>query len=394
MMSNVFSDGRFPFELRSPSRSLARPSSESIRKNQQPTHYSSSSKWESAEETVEQRHISLISRTDDGTKGADGSQPKGFISTMKRNSLNVTSTVRNDNSGEDESGDRETGEKTAGTEEKRPTERRTKVKTKKAGETPESATSNRTEEPKEEAPKPAPMDVVLLLDGSSSITERVFKEQMLQFCREFAKQMGVSRKGNHLALVQFAGHCRTELGLTDYFNPKKLEEAISMVRYLNGGTRLGGALLYTQKKVMASARREPTIVNKVLVVVTDGASEDDVATPAKALRDDNVKIVVVGVGPAIVRQQLETVADGPQNVYAVEEFAQLNEALVGQLKANICEKTLKDEKGNEKDEEETEEQAENQPQSVRALTDAKMGKTKDETKSRRIFSEEQTFREF
>uniref|UniRef100_A0A183CRY9 VWFA domain-containing protein n=1 Tax=Globodera pallida TaxID=36090 RepID=A0A183CRY9_GLOPA len=162
---------------------------------------------------------------------------------------------------------------------------------------------------------------------------------MLPFCREFAKQMGVTRSGNHLALVQFSGYCRTEFGLTGYFNPERLEEAISMVRYMNGGTRLGQALDYTLKRVMNASRKgPPTTVNKAVVVVTDGASEDDVASPAKALRNDNVQIVVVGVGSGIVQEQLELVADGPANVYTVEDFAQLNKALAGRLKAKICEK--------------------------------------------------------
>uniref|UniRef100_A0A914HZC2 VWFA domain-containing protein n=1 Tax=Globodera rostochiensis TaxID=31243 RepID=A0A914HZC2_GLORO len=325
----------------------------------------------------------------DGKTG--GGQPKGFVSTMKRNSLNATKTVRNSREC-DENGDEDAanvGETETKAVEKAEPKRKRKVESKK----PRPERSFR-EEAEEGALPPPPMDVVLLLDGSSSITGTVFKGQMLPFCREFAKQMGVTRSGNHLALVQFSGYCRTEFGLTDYFNPERLEEAISIVCYMNGGTRLGRALDYTLKRVMnASSRKEPPItVNKAVVVVTDGASEDDVASPAKALRNDNVQIVVVGVGSGIVQEQLELVADGPANVYTVEDFAQLNKALVGRLKAKICEKVVEEEEEEEKEAEEKEEEDKKEQIHVppAAPMDAKGTQTpkkpKDETTSKTIHS--------
>jgi hypothetical protein len=63
------------------------------------------------------------------------------------------------------------------------------------------------------------MDVVLLLDGSGSITKPTFDDDVLAFARRFARFLKVSADGNHLGIVQFSHHFRQELPLDRYTDP-------------------------------------------------------------------------------------------------------------------------------------------------------------------------------
>ena len=78
-------------------------------------------------------------------------------------------------------------------------------------------------------------------------------------------------------------------------------------------------------------------VPRVLVVLTDGKSKDDVTGPAKALHDMDVRVMAVGVGPYLDVKQLHAVASDPkeEHVFTAGSFSSL-EKVIKKVEKEIC----------------------------------------------------------
>jgi hypothetical protein len=61
-----------------------------------------------------------------------------------------------------------------------------------------------------------PIDVVFVLDGSSSITQTVFDIQVLGFVKNFASDLSVSENWHRLGVVQYGAYARNEFTLGRY----------------------------------------------------------------------------------------------------------------------------------------------------------------------------------
>lgn len=111
-------------------------------------------------------------------------------------------------------------------------------------------------------------------------------------------------------------------------------KAIDNATYLKGGTLTGKALNYAKVELFDKTGRQG--VPKVLIVMTDGKSTDDVVAPAKALSDANITVFAIGVGRNYDMQQLQQIASKPEMKYALtSDFNRLND-LYTSIRDDAC----------------------------------------------------------
>lgn len=90
-----------------------------------------------------------------------------------------------------------------------------------------------------------------------------------------------------------------------------------------------------RNQVLANLGQRDNLTN-IVVVVTDGQSQDDVRVPSRRLRDMNVTIVSVGVGCCYNILGLKEMATDPDNGHVFDtSFTALN-TVVGSLRERIC----------------------------------------------------------
>ncbi len=77
-------------------------------------------------------------------------------------------------------------------------------------------------------------------------------------------------------------------------------------------------------------------VDNVVVVLTDGRSDDDPKGPADMLRARGVKTLAVGITDRIDKRQLESIAGKTDTVFQVREFSRLNRRLKNAITSQIC----------------------------------------------------------
>lgn len=131
-------------------------------------------------------------------------------------------------------------------------------------------------------------------------------------------------------------------------DPFQLDWAIQRVTYLSGATNTGAALRFTLMEGFQGARGGD--VPKVVIVVTDGQSQDEVAEAAQLLKDAHVTIFAVGVTNLVNVHQLHQVysrgiygewrdvqiASNPVRVLTVEGWDQLDSVLADSLMWDMC----------------------------------------------------------
>ncbi|MCH7732972.1 MAG: VWA domain-containing protein [Candidatus Marinimicrobia bacterium] len=139
------------------------------------------------------------------------------------------------------------------------------------------------------------IDIILVLDISSSMLAEDFKPNRLEAAKVTAREFIENRKGDRIGLVVFAGESYIQCPLTiDYDVLKSLLDQVTIIDEQHDGTAIGMALAHSLNRLRGSHTK-----SKVIVLLSDGsnnAGELDPITASGFARDYGVKIYTVGVG--------------------------------------------------------------------------------------------------
>lgn len=145
-----------------------------------------------------------------------------------------------------------------------------------------------------------------------------------------ARVFTISRSYTRFAVVVYSSRSTKIFGFNRYTNRGSLLRVIGRVRYTGGGTKTGYALSYTYQTVLRFSRRK----TKVLVVMTDGRSYDNVKRPARILRRRGIRILSFGVGKRYSMKQLLQMSSSRRDVFTAD-FRNLGSA-VRLIKRKAC----------------------------------------------------------
>uniref|UniRef100_A0A8D2CMC5 Collagen alpha-1(XX) chain n=1 Tax=Sciurus vulgaris TaxID=55149 RepID=A0A8D2CMC5_SCIVU len=184
---------------------------------------------------------------------------------------------------------------------------------------------------------PTPTDMVFLVDGSWSIGRGHF-QQVKDFLASVISPFEIGPEKVQVGLTQYSGDPRTEWDLNSFRSSGEVLAAVRGLRYKGGNTFTGLALTHVLgQNLKPSAGLRPEAA-KVVVLVTDGKSQDDVHTAAGVLKDLDVDVFTVGVKNAD-EAELKVLASQPLDItmHNVLDFPQLA-TLAGLLSRLICQK--------------------------------------------------------
>ncbi|XP_034552837.1 collagen alpha-1(XIV) chain isoform X1 [Notolabrus celidotus] len=191
--------------------------------------------------------------------------------------------------------------------------------------------------PAKEVCKEAKADLAFLVDGSWSIGD----DNFMKITRFLYSTMGsldlIGPDGTQVAIAQFSDDARTEFQLSSHGNKEALLEAIQRIRYKGGNTKTGRAIKHVKETIFtpeAGARRG---VPKVLVVLTDGRSQDDVNKVSKEMQMDGYIIFAIGFADADYGE-LVNIASKPsdRHVFFVDDLDAVKK-IEEQLITFVCE---------------------------------------------------------
>lgn len=148
--------------------------------------------------------------------------------------------------------------------------------------------------------------VVLLLDGSSSVTEDDFRA-MKAFCDGLARSLSDHPTPARLAVVQFNQHPKVELPLEDASRPGLLRD-LAALEQMMGSTDIAAPL----RRARTLLADDPA-ANPVVLLLSDGQTHaeellDAQREAAQARRDAGARVFTLGVGRDVDVKGLSRIA--------------------------------------------------------------------------------------
>lgn len=183
-----------------------------------------------------------------------------------------------------------------------------------------------------------PADIYFLVDSSWSIGEENY-EHVRHFLYGLIEALHrVGGNGFKFALVQYNTRPQTEFQLDSYSSTQSILGHIKSMSYHGGGTRTGlglDFLIRTHMNTDAGSRAAEG-VTQVVVVLTDGRSQDDVSEPALVLHLAGVKVFAVGVKDA-VESELREMSSQPHDIHVISVDSFLNlRNVIQDLVVRLC----------------------------------------------------------
>ncbi|XP_071759506.2 vitrin isoform X17 [Centroberyx gerrardi] len=175
-------------------------------------------------------------------------------------------------------------------------------------------------------------DIAFVIDGSSSVGTGNFRT-VLQFVANVTREFEISDTDTRVGAVQYTYEQRLEFAFGQHNNKADLLNAIKRINYWSGGTSTGAAITYTAEQLFSKSKPNK---RKIMIVITDGRSYDDVIAPALAVHRQGVIAYSIGIAWA-AQDELEYIATDPdkEHSFFVDEFDSLYK-FVPKIIHNIC----------------------------------------------------------
>uniref|UniRef100_A0A673I296 Collagen alpha-1(XII) chain n=1 Tax=Sinocyclocheilus rhinocerous TaxID=307959 RepID=A0A673I296_9TELE len=178
-------------------------------------------------------------------------------------------------------------------------------------------------------------DLVFLVDGSWSVGRENVKF-IHSFIAAMAGAFDLGEDKTRVGVVQYSTDTRTEFNLNQYFKRAELLRAINSLPYKGGNTMTGEALDYLLKNMFTETAGARKGFPRVVVVITDGKSQDPVEGYAKRLKNAGVEIFTLGIKEAD-EEELKQMSSTPYrtHVYTVPNFDMIK-AVEKSLITQVC----------------------------------------------------------
>ncbi|KAM6978379.1 uncharacterized protein LKV04_013778 [Tautogolabrus adspersus] len=163
-------------------------------------------------------------------------------------------------------------------------------------------------------------DIVFLLDGSDD-TQNEFPA-MKSLVQRVVDTLSVGENKDRVSLVQYSSDQQTHFSLNTYTEKRDVLAALQQINH-KGGRPLntGAALHYVRSNAFAgsSGSRNQEGVPQILILLSGGRSQDDVANAAAALKQERVVPFCVGTRNADILEQ-QMIAHNPSYAFSVLRF--------------------------------------------------------------------------
>ncbi|XP_006158576.1 collagen alpha-6(VI) chain [Tupaia chinensis] len=178
------------------------------------------------------------------------------------------------------------------------------------------------------------VDLVFLMDGSNSIHPSDF-QKMKEFLASVVQDFDVTLNRVRVGVAQFSHTYRPEFLLGAHTGGEEVSARIAGIQQIFGYTHIGAALWQVGHYFRPDAgSRINAGTPQVLLVLTDGQSQDDVAQAAEDLRRRGVDIYTVGIGD-VDDQQLVQITGTAEKKLTVHDFDELRKVR-RRIVRNIC----------------------------------------------------------
>ncbi|XP_075427606.1 collagen alpha-1(XX) chain isoform X3 [Ascaphus truei] len=178
-------------------------------------------------------------------------------------------------------------------------------------------------------------DIVLLVDSSWSVGRANFR-LVKNFLGGILSPLNISRDRIRIGLSQYSGEPQTDWDLNTFSTKDEVLEAVRRLKYKGGNTFTGLALTHVLEENLRAASGARAQAGKVLLLLTDGKSQDEANAAAQTLKEAGIYIFTIGV-KNVDELELRQMASEPVDltVHTVPDFPLLS-SLVARVSRALC----------------------------------------------------------
>lgn len=167
-------------------------------------------------------------------------------------------------------------------------------------------------------------DIVFVLDDSGSVGSNNF-HHALDFVRKIISQLMIGPNKSQIALISYSTHAKIEWYLDSYSTKQEVLNAIANVHYKGGSTRTHEALEAVRTQILTLAKGDRPLAYNVVVVLTDGQSNNrnDTITEAQKLQTKSDDVISIAIGSGINSQEIAAIATDGHHVFDLHSYQDL-----------------------------------------------------------------------
>ncbi|XP_031556556.1 adhesion G-protein coupled receptor D1-like isoform X1 [Actinia tenebrosa] len=170
---------------------------------------------------------------------------------------------------------------------------------------------------------PCAVDVAFLVDSSASIGHHNYEKEKA-FVKETASLLGIPTHSRG-AVIVFGDDAKLSIDFHQAKTRQQFDNLVQNIPYMSRRTRIDKALILAAKEVFPKARKH---VVKIALVITDGKltkMRDTIPllNVSRPLRENGVRVLVVGIGINVNKNELEEMVEKPEDMFLTDNFDSL-----------------------------------------------------------------------
>uniref|UniRef100_A0A7E4VQI6 VWFA domain-containing protein n=1 Tax=Panagrellus redivivus TaxID=6233 RepID=A0A7E4VQI6_PANRE len=171
------------------------------------------------------------------------------------------------------------------------------------------------------------VDLIFLLDFSGGAIDK--REKYLNLAADIIRSIPLGEFNYQIAFVRYSGPRRTDtvFHLKKHYDAEAAIAEMAASPPMGGTTRTGAAMLdaYREYDAKYGGRSK---ASKVMLVMTDGYSQDDPVDASAKLHQERVKVLAVAFDDSLVPpdvDQLKAIATEPKNAFLEQDIPKLKQ---------------------------------------------------------------------
>jgi len=183
------------------------------------------------------------------------------------------------------------------------------------------------------------MDLFIVLDCSSSVRKSNWK-QMIDFVTGIISSLNLAEGMTQVSAIRYNDVVDTnqQFLFNNGVSQDQVEASLGSWKYEGTGTHTGLAVDYVTNTLLAKEWNRPDVAD-VMLIITDGKSQDNVKDPANNLRAAGVETFAIGIGQADQGELLQLAGSADKLWGHLKDFDNLTIDAGTKIGQEICEKS-------------------------------------------------------
>ncbi|XP_078488821.1 integrin alpha-2 [Ciona intestinalis] len=166
------------------------------------------------------------------------------------------------------------------------------------------------------------LDLIFLIDESTSVLENDF-DGIKVWLRNTISSFPIGEEYTQIGLATYSDNPRIIFHLNKYHKLDDIRKAVLEVEHTSGGTATGKAILYLTNNMFTHENGVRPNAKRLVVVLTDGKSQDDVIVPSRIAKESGIVMFAIGVGKVVMGELRAIASDPDRYVYKINDFSAL-----------------------------------------------------------------------